>query len=461
MRCHYEVLDLDISATNDEIRQNYRRLALINHPDKVREDIDGATERFKEISAAYTTLSDPQERKWYDEHRDSILRGGEAQDVDCYDSPLPDLWRYFDASCYSGDIGTFYSVYSAVFREIASVEEQKSSTKWTSFGDENSFKESVQKFYREWGMYVSDLNFAWEDKYNPNDATNRAVRRLIDKDNKKSRETAKRKYQATVRALVAYIRKRDPRMAEIDANNRGKIEEQKEKKESEKANKALERKKKRTTDRAQAEMDIEEQSKRQEERQASFLLADQSSDSEDLLCTTFDVNDLEVTLGATTFEKNDEMNNSEAVGTSFECTVCTKSFKMQVQLEQHLKSKNHRKQAQEQQKASKKKGKSGQSRLVGEQDKTWQPILHRNEWVEVQPSVERAAEVYMPSQNVTEGGDADGASLDESLGTKEGHKCESCGQEFSTRNQLFHHLTASGHARPPAINKDHRKRRSK
>lgn len=42
------------------------------NPDKKEE----ATEQFQLIQAAYAVLNDPQERTWYDNHRDAILRGG-------------------------------------------------------------------------------------------------------------------------------------------------------------------------------------------------------------------------------------------------------------------------------------------------------------------------------------------------------------------------------------------------
>ena len=44
------------------------------HPDKNVGNEEEATIRFKEISTAYAVLGDAQEKKWYDDHRESILR---------------------------------------------------------------------------------------------------------------------------------------------------------------------------------------------------------------------------------------------------------------------------------------------------------------------------------------------------------------------------------------------------
>ena len=50
----------------------------LSSADKNAHRAEEATAEFQLIQAAYAVLSDPQERAWYDDHREAILRGGES-----------------------------------------------------------------------------------------------------------------------------------------------------------------------------------------------------------------------------------------------------------------------------------------------------------------------------------------------------------------------------------------------
>jgi molecular chaperone DnaJ len=71
----YEVLEIPETANAEEIKKAYRKLAQKHHPDANPEDA-AAEERFKEISEAYATLSDPEQRKEYDQVRRLAASGG-------------------------------------------------------------------------------------------------------------------------------------------------------------------------------------------------------------------------------------------------------------------------------------------------------------------------------------------------------------------------------------------------
>jgi molecular chaperone DnaJ len=72
-RDYYDVLEVDRSASSDELRRAYRRLAKKYHPDVSQEN--GAEERFKEINEAYAVLSNEEQRSAYDRYGHAGLKG--------------------------------------------------------------------------------------------------------------------------------------------------------------------------------------------------------------------------------------------------------------------------------------------------------------------------------------------------------------------------------------------------
>ena len=70
-RDYYEVLGLDKSASEDDIKQAYRKAALKWHPDRwvsgTDEEKKTAEEKFKEASEAYSVLSDKDKKAKYDQ----------------------------------------------------------------------------------------------------------------------------------------------------------------------------------------------------------------------------------------------------------------------------------------------------------------------------------------------------------------------------------------------------------
>lgn len=227
-RCYYEVLDVERQATEDEIKKAYRRKALELHPDRNYGNVEAATQKFAEVSSAYEVLSDPQERAWYDSHRDSILRGGSGNaEEDQFEhnarmtsaGDIVGLMGRFNASVPFTDAPNgFYGILQQTFANLAREEdaacdwEGLEAIDYPDFGSkEDNYEDVVRPFYRVWINFTTKKTFSWRDAYRASDAPDRATRRLIEKENRRLREEGIREFNDAVRVLVAFVRKRDPR----------------------------------------------------------------------------------------------------------------------------------------------------------------------------------------------------------------------------------------------------------
>jgi DnaJ family protein A protein 5 len=227
---HYEVLDVARDADASQIKKAHRKKALKWHPDKNPGD-ELAAETFQYIQQAYECLSDPAERKWYDEHREAILNGWSADGGNGGNGQqaaiLFDVVPFMHPGCYSGyghDDEGFYGIYNSVFSQIyeeemegwqseGNIEEMPLHDLPTNFGtDTSEWSEVVGQFYTLWESFSSCRAFAWADKYDSKDADDRRMRRAMEDENRKARRVAKRKFTEDVLALVHFVKRRDPRV---------------------------------------------------------------------------------------------------------------------------------------------------------------------------------------------------------------------------------------------------------
>lgn len=229
-KCLYEELGVSQNADEGEIRRAYRQAALQCHPDKNRgAGEEAAEERFKAVQHAYEVLSDPHERSWYDSHRASILKGrevnvdGDGEQATAGEATGLDLFSFFTSTAYSGfsddDSSSFYGVYSEVFNTLAAEERSAGMTqRMPTFGRGGDEWPSVRDFYRNWEGFSSRKTFGFADKWNLAEAPNRDYRRAMERENKRERAKVKKEFNELVRDLVAFVRKRDPRVkAQKDA----------------------------------------------------------------------------------------------------------------------------------------------------------------------------------------------------------------------------------------------------
>lgn len=326
--CYYEVLGLDRKCDAAEIKSAYRKLALTHHPDKAHINnvsVEEATSRFQQIQEAYSVLSDPQERAWYDSHREQILRGDDEPGEDPFKTKI-NLYRYFSSGCYA-DFGDgpegFYAVYSGLFRAIDKEEEEwedadEEHVTMPSFGHSSSEWRDVSSFYKHWLDFCSRKAFGHADKWNTRDGENRQVRRAMEQENKKARAAAKKEFNAEVRQLVKFVEKRDPRVA---AHRKQQARESAEKAQREAAEK--ERRKK-------------EEAKEREERKAA-----QRREEEERWREVEAAKEARRARGEVVSGDEEDSSDEEEEEAVFNCEACRKTFKSEKAYDQHTKSKKH------------------------------------------------------------------------------------------------------------------------
>ncbi|KAF8536033.1 hypothetical protein BDD12DRAFT_852748 [Trichophaea hybrida] len=337
--CYYELLSVERTATQDDIKKAYRKKALELHPDRNFNDIERATRLFAEVQTAYEVLSDPQERAWYDSHRDAILRGTSGDSGSGAEAEKPvdvttseDVLSWFaqfsvQMSYEDSNPRGFYVVLRRAFAKL--VDEEVVAAEWEgvnpihypAFGSANDTYESgsVRDFYLAWSSFSTRKNFSWCDAYCYTDAPDRKVKRWMEKENMRLRETARREFSDTVVSFVKFVQKRDPRFT---PNTQTAAEREA----------AL---LKRSREQA-ARQRAENAKKRGEYKEANWTKVGEDEEKDGLEGD-----------GENEEESEEEEEEEEEEVERWECIVCKKVFQSAGQMDAHEKSKKHTKAVQQ------------------------------------------------------------------------------------------------------------------
>ena len=220
-------LSVEADPYHSSIKKAYRKKALELHPDRNYGDVVETTKLFAEIQSAYEVLSDPQERAWYDSHRRAILQGqsedhGEHFERNVRVTTSEDIMKMFTRfngrTDFSDSSSGFFAVLRNLFETLAREEalacdsEGLEHIDYPSFGHaQDDYEEVVRPFYAIWIGFASRKTFSWKDLYRCSDAPDRRVRRMMERENNSYRDDGIREFNETVRTLVQFVRKRDPR----------------------------------------------------------------------------------------------------------------------------------------------------------------------------------------------------------------------------------------------------------
>jgi len=316
MKCFYEVLEVSRDVSDDDLKKSYKKLALKWHPDKNPDNVDEAKEQFQLIQQAYEVLGDPRERQWYDNHREYIINSGET--------PVNELnlFKYFSPSCYKGfgdDDNGFYSVYREVFNTLLveeSVYFEVDPDDIPTFGRSDSdYTDIVRPFYNFWCGFNTHKPFGWLDEYDIRQAPNRRIVKLMEKENKKIRDKAKKERNDKIQALIEFIRKRDKRLKAYAETLKIKS--------AENSKRMEEARRKRIRDK-QKEM-------------ANYKECDWSKFSN----VEEELKVIEESLIAE-YGSNDEIESDAEMANCLYCVACNKVFKTEKAFQNHEKSKKHK-----------------------------------------------------------------------------------------------------------------------
>lgn len=459
----YEILGVETTVTESELKKVYKKLALQLHPDRNYQNPEAATKQFARVQAAYDVLIDPQERAWYDNHGSEGSGGPSQPEYGGKITRAEELEIYLDPDFYAqytNNWPKFYEDVGRLFAQLAEEEHEAALDQGVeppllhSFGTETSpWENSAKLFYDSWNSFSSIKTFSWEDLYKAWDAPDRRTRRAMEMKNKKIREAAKKEFNQLVRTLINLIKKKDKRAQRHKASVKRAEDTESSPAAAAAAKEKAKRKKQEQSQKYAAQYQPQEWEKNEEEEGDQNLDEGEKSES----------------------DNNDMLH-------LFECIVCDKLFKSQAQLVKHEESKKHIKNLKQLQREMRREGMDlGLDTNEKEVDSEEEDEAHSEE-----DSHEDSENTHLENSKKVEESKASSTdkepSLEELLQQLEGLKADSapktqpsskkggrakakrekknkptneyafacavCQSVFPSRNKMFEHVKLSGHATP-------------
>lgn len=110
-RDYYEVLEIQKTASKEEVKKAYRKVALKHHPDRNQGD-KASEEKFKEAAEAYEVLSDEDKRRQYDQYGHAAMNGGQGG---YHNANVEDIFRNFGDIFGGGGGGGGFDPFESFF----------------------------------------------------------------------------------------------------------------------------------------------------------------------------------------------------------------------------------------------------------------------------------------------------------------------------------------------------------
>jgi DnaJ homolog subfamily C member 2 len=226
---YYAILGIEelfMNATTDDIRRAYKKLALVYHPDKNKENISLENDNSADDSKMQE-LTDPESlqniemsklteeektkieinRKWLKikEAYETLLDDEKKKKYDStfqFDDVIPDDDEDYDEK-------SFFSSFGPVFLKNSIWSKKKPIPK---LGDMNTPLERVKQFYRFWLNFQTWRDFSVEGEYNLDEASCRYEKRQMLKENKKMKSSQLKEEKARLIKLANMAYKHDPRI---------------------------------------------------------------------------------------------------------------------------------------------------------------------------------------------------------------------------------------------------------